>query len=111
MGSAIIGGLLSTKADWNIVVCDPVAAIREKHASNGLTVSENMSLSADADVVVVAVKPQVAPAVLKDLKQSISDQALVISIMAGVTLDQLQGSLHPQRVIRSMPNTQWLMKA
>lgn len=106
MGSAIITGLVDGPSACQITVCDPVAAIRQRHAAAGLTVSADPSPAADADVVVLAVKPQVAPVVLADVASHLEHGPLVISIMAGITIASLQLGLPTScRVIRTMPNT------
>lgn len=43
-----------------------------------------------SDVVVLAVKPDVIPAVLKEIGESLTDDSLVISIAAGVPLAALE---------------------
>lgn len=58
-----------------------------------------------ADVVILSVKPQKLPTVMGDLKGHISGKALVISIVAGATMDSLISGLDHPIVVRSMPNT------
>ncbi len=62
-----------------------------------------------ADIVVLAVKPQVLPAVAGELQGVLTDRQLVVSIAAGVTLDQLGNWLGTKRVVRVMPNTPCLV--
>lgn len=70
----------------------------------------NREAAEAADIVLLAVKPQMMPDVLKDLESVIADRALVISIAAGVTIDQLSQSLGSEaRIIRVMPNTPCLV--
>jgi pyrroline-5-carboxylate reductase len=58
-----------------------------------------------ADLVVIAVKPQVLAVAMLDLRDA-SAGKLFLSIAAGVTIEKIQGWLHPTaRVIRAMPNT------
>ncbi len=60
----------------------------------------------NADVVVLAVKPQVIPMVLTDLTVAISPGQLVLSIAAGTTVSAMENRLGPnQPIIRSMPNS------
>jgi pyrroline-5-carboxylate reductase len=60
----------------------------------------------DADVIVLAVKPQSMPAVLQELKPLLGGEHLVISIAAGVTLASLTAALgQERRLVRVMPNT------
>jgi pyrroline-5-carboxylate reductase len=58
----------------------------------------------NADVILLAVKPQNAPEVAKILKKYCGN-TLIISIAAGLTLDTLSLYFNSQRIIRVMPNT------
>jgi len=61
---------------------------------------------AQAETVVLAVKPQVMPVVLAELAGLVKPQQLVISIVAGVTIDTIRMALGEEiPVIRTMPNT------
>ncbi len=57
-----------------------------------------------ADIVVIAVKPQIFPDAIADIEPWIGPETLVLSIMAGFRLDQLAGALKTGRIIRAMPN-------
>ncbi|MDC0274570.1 pyrroline-5-carboxylate reductase, partial [Planctomycetaceae bacterium] len=66
----------------------------------------------NSDVVIIAVKPQHLPHLLTDMQSGISDNLLVISIAAGVTLNTLEKGLNNTgRLIRVMPNTPCLVGA
>ncbi len=69
-----------------------------------IRVTTDNSAAADADVVVLAVKPRQAFEVLEEIKPSLGgpDQ-LMISVVAGVPLQAMEG-LIPCRIIRAMPN-------
>ena len=59
----------------------------------------------EADLTILAVKPQVLPEAMAGLKE-ISSGKLFLSIAAGVTLEKLRGWVDPTaRVVRAMPNT------
>lgn len=58
-----------------------------------------------ADVVILCVKPQKLPEVMADLNGVIPENALVISIVAGATLQSLISGLGHESVVRAMPNT------
>lgn len=63
-----------------------------------------------ADVVILAVKPQIMAAVLSELRGAIPRSALVISIAAGVKADRIETGLGGgMRVVRVMPNTPCLV--
>jgi pyrroline-5-carboxylate reductase len=58
-----------------------------------------------ADILILAVKPQAFPAAALRLKQYIGADTLVVSIMAGVTIDRIVLALGAMKVVRAMPNT------
>ena len=109
MAQALIGGLVrSGRSAESIGVADPGAAVRERVAADhGVRVmADNCAVVKGAEVVVLAVKPQVMSQVLEPLAAVLEPGALVISVAAGVTLQQLQAGLGEQvRLIRAMPNT------
>jgi pyrroline-5-carboxylate reductase len=65
----------------------------------------NAEAARQAEVVVLSVKPQRLGRVLEGLKGSIRPEALVLSIVAGATLDKISRALEHEAVVRSMPNT------
>jgi pyrroline-5-carboxylate reductase len=58
----------------------------------------------EKDLIILAVKPQDAYSVYPKLKPFISQKHIVLSIMAGVSIDEIKKNLGTNRVIRSMPN-------
>jgi pyrroline-5-carboxylate reductase len=95
MAEAMIAGLINQKvvSSASIVVSGPSAVrvdeLGERHAIR--TETDNAAAVKDADVVVLAVKPQRLDRVL--------------SIVAGATIDKIAGGLEHDAVVRSMPNT------
>lgn len=70
------------------------------------TVAHNFELVGRADVVILAVKPQVMSAVLADIGDGLTPQKLVVSIAAGVPTGRLRAGLpRGVRLVRVMPNT------
>ncbi len=110
MAEALIKGLLKRQifSPKDILCSEPVEE-RRKYLEKEYqikTYSNNSEAVKNAQIVLLAVKPQVIDVVLKELSPSIQDSHLVISIAAGVTLEQLQTLLGPKaRIIRVMPNT------
>ena len=110
MGEAIVGGLMSRRADeaLAVVVADPSAERREK-----LELEFKVSATADggeavagADAVLLAVKPQVIDSVVSALAPAMEPGVLTISIAAGVTCARLEALLpEGTPVVRVMPNT------
>lgn len=109
MGEAMIKGMLSkgVAQPGQIVVSEPVAARRETlaRAFGILTTADNCVAVQDAGVVVLAVKPQVLNTVAAGLHGHLDPEALVLSIMAGVTLNAMQLAVAHKRIVRAMPNT------
>ena len=109
MGEAMIKGLLSQQliAADHIIGSDPVAARRTLLAATyGVqTTDDNVCAVQEADIVVMSIKPQMLGAVGTTLQGTLSPNALVLSIMAGVSLKTLQSALSHERIVRSMPNT------
>ncbi len=82
----------------------------EKQVPDSRAASDNVELLEEAQVVVLAVKPQVMPAVLEDISEHINAGHLVVSIAAGVTLGTLAAALPVgTRLVRVMPNTPCLV--
>ncbi len=109
MARSIIGGLIARgNSASNITVCDPhTAALTKLQADFGVSVGQdNQTAVASADVVVLAVKPQVMGAVCRELAEHISPGVLVISIAAGINCTSLAGWLGQRTaIVRCMPNT------
>lgn len=117
MAAAIISGLVSKGFDkQKIHVSEPWDVNRNKMADLGVkTTTSNLEAASGADVLIIAVKPQVAKTVCQELAGAWSSSAtaglpLLVSIAAGITSDSLRawsttsGGKAPP-VVRVMPNT------
>ena len=107
MGSAIAGGLISSgvlKAS-DILVTDIDTKKADEFAKIGAQVRNSAAeIANEADVVILAVKPQVYGVVLSNLSEY--TKPLYVSIAAGINIDYIKGFFNtPVRVIRVMPNT------
>lgn len=109
MAEALIGGLLSAKlcSPDRIWATDPVASrldhLKKKY---GIQVSgQNREAVVWAEVVVLAVKPQILDAVLKEIAADLG-KTLVVSVVAGAPIRRIADVCDPKtRIIRTMPNT------
>lgn len=109
MAEAMIAGLIRTK------VAQPdslIAAGPRQERGDELTKKYgiaytiiNSEAASKADVVVLSVKPQRLDRVLIGLKGAVQPQALVLSIVAGATMDKISNGLGHAIIVRSMPNT------
>lgn len=110
MAQALISGLIGCGIQPNLItVADPNLSVREQLAAKGLnTVDPTANANAaviDADIVVLAVKPQVMKAVIGAFADALSTQ-LVISVAAGLSTELLSNMLNGYRnIVRAMPNT------
>ncbi|MBF0346174.1 MAG: pyrroline-5-carboxylate reductase [Magnetococcales bacterium] len=108
MATALIQGLIQSGIKGNrIRVSEPDPVRAQALTASGVILSaDNLHAVKDSSLVVIAVKPGVVPSVLAEITPHLHPSALVVSIAAGITLDNLQQRLPPgQPVIRSMPNT------
>lgn len=115
MAEAMLRGLLRGNdfAPAQISASGPrrerVEELREKY---GIDATTDNHKPASAEIVVLSVKPQIMSRVLDEVGRTISPDALVISIAAGVPVATIQSRLASgTRVIRAMPNTPALVDA
>lgn len=109
MAEAMIAGLIRRQvAPCESIICAGPSGERcdELGARYGIHSStDNAAAVEGADVVVLAVKPQRLDHVLDDLRGALEPSALVISIVAGATINKIAGGLAHDVIVRSMPNT------
>lgn len=115
MANALVGGLVSQGiAAKNITVTDlNISNLDSLEKNYGINTSQdNQAAAASADIIVLAVKPQVMETVLKPLQAVLlKKRPLIISIAAGINLNSLaiwSGS-SDLPIVRCMPNTPSLM--
>jgi len=115
MASAILGGLIENGfAKNNIFVSDPsqekLTELQQQFGVN--TDTQNEAVIAQADVVILAVKPQVMQQVLSPLKSALLNKnPLIISVAAGISLESLGQWTDPSlAIVRCMPNTPALVQ-
>ncbi|WP_026103316.1 pyrroline-5-carboxylate reductase [Pseudanabaena sp. PCC 6802] len=106
MGEAILSGVLSkgVYSAQEICVSDPQPDRRNYIAKQyGVRVTDVNALASVGEVAILAVKPQICAQAVEGL--SSTSVPLVISILAGVTLAQLESAIISKAIIRAMPNT------
>lgn len=111
MAQALIGGLISRGLPTTrITVADPVEAVRELLQEKDVQVTEdNRAAIVHADVVVLAVKPQMLAAVLSPL-HGLFEGKLIVSIVAGAEIETISKLSGSSLVVRVMPNTPALVQ-
>ncbi len=108
MGRAMLSCVLSAG------LCEPgdiiVSARTQKtldavHAEFGVNVASNNGDAAKAEMVILAVKPQMYESVIAEVAPSLSSEAIVVSIAPGKTLSWLAEKTGAKKIVRLMPNT------
>lgn len=119
MGSAVLSGLLASGHPSKLVSATTKSeASAERLRAQGISAlsletspDANELLSADADVVVLGVKPYQLREVLAEIREELPKDAVVISMAAGIDLSTMASELPEHRnLIRSMPNTPALVR-
>jgi len=113
MARAMGGGLRASGSTAALIALDPDPQARERFAAEtgGRAVTELDDVVAAADVVVLAVKPQLLAGVLDRLAGNVRPAQIVLSIAAGFTLSGLARRLGSEvRLVRAMPNTPALVR-
>ncbi|MCQ4311428.1 pyrroline-5-carboxylate reductase [Pseudomonas stutzeri] len=116
MAASLIGGLRAQGIPArSICASDPGADKRaELETTHGIeTFDNNGQAIANADVVVLAIKPQVMQTVCRDLAGHLQSNQLIVSIAAGINCASLQywlGEQAPRAIVRCMPNTPSLLR-
>lgn len=113
MARGMGGGLAASGSGASFIAVDPDPQARERFAAEtgGRVVTELDEVLAAADVVVLAVKPQMLAGVLDRLAGKVRPEQIVVSIAAGFTLAGLARRLGSGvRLVRAMPNTPSLVR-
>jgi len=109
MGKAVVSSLISdgkVKPE-NLIVVEPspdrLEVLQQEFGIKGYV--DSADVIGQADIAILAVKPQGLAHLSKSVKGKIKPDTLVISIMAGVSLNTLIEKIGVNQVIRAMPNT------
>lgn len=110
MASAMIGGILKNKvtAPQDILASAKTEATRDKvKESLGIPVtSSNREVAAFADLLILAVKPFYYEEVIREIREAVQDDTVVISITPGKSLQWMEEQFQrPIKAVRTMPNT------
>ncbi len=109
MAEAMIAGLLrgDLVRPEQVVASHPRperrASLEQEYAIR--TVAGNVEAVTDADVILLAIKPQMLARVGREIGPQLRRGQLVLSVLAGATTSALTGILGHDQVVRSMPNT------
>ncbi len=108
MGSAILKGILSKKiaGSKQIIIFDSdkskISSVSKKFSVR--RAAGNKDLVEQADIVVLAVKPQEFKTVADQIRSQLNSNQVVISILAGTPVAKIKKYLIRGRIVRAMPN-------
>ena len=104
MAGAIAFGLSVVPNDFDLCFYDINSEKAEALAvqTNGISAKTVAEAVAFADLILLAVKPQVMPTLLEEIKAEVKENQLLVSIAAGITIEDV---FPKNPVIRAMPNT------
>ena len=109
MGEALVSAFLKAGVvqPGDIVISDVAEKRREQlSAEYGVTATaDNAEAASNADVIVLAVKPQEFSNVAAPLKGTLDGSQTLLSIMAGVSIERIASELDHAAIVRVMPNT------
>ena len=115
MGGAILSGLIAAGTAADSITASTATAQSAKSLADKFGIksfaldasaSANSDAAENADVLLIAVKPAKVLETLEQIKASVKDGALVISVAAGVTTESMEQAIGSKAsVVRAMPNT------
>ena len=114
MATAMIKGFVAGGVCKPAQICasdiDPAKRAALRRALKVEASADNAAIVRDAQVIVLAVKPQIMDAVLAEMRPAVTRRTLFVSIAAGIPTARLESGLGPgARVVRVMPNTPALL--
>ena len=109
MASCIIGGMIANdfSADDIMVRGSGEESRQRLEKTYGIkTMTDNQAAARQADLIVLAVKPQIMRIVATDLALSLDHRPAIVSVAAGIPLSALENGLgNSLAIVRAMPNT------
>ena len=111
MAEAIIKGIF-VKHGGDIIVSEPVDKRRAylEETYHIKTTPDNKEVVRNCNIIILAVKPQNMDDVTAQIADVISEDKIIVSIAAGITLSYLSSRLNTAKIIRVMPNTPALVQ-
>ena len=112
MGSAMLEGILKsgiyTKEN---IFCSTKSESSKKALSEkfGINITDNIGVTKNSDILILAIKPQFFSEVIKEIKNYIKEGSIIVSIAAGISIEDIEDMFgifsYGLKIIRTMPNT------
>ncbi|PGM49600.1 pyrroline-5-carboxylate reductase [Bacillus sp. AFS053548] len=115
MAQAMIGGLIESnvieKHQIYVSARSNETLVKVKDLYNVHTLNSNIDLAMQVDYLFLAVKPDLYPTIIEDIKEVVSSNTVIITIAAGITLEGVEKSFGKEvKIVRTMPNTPSLVR-
>lgn len=104
MGFTYAEGIYNAKIADIQIIDKSDERIAEINALGKMKANSSYDSIKEADIVILAIKPQIAPLVFNDIISMVHKNQLFVSVMAGTTIETIQKGLHIDKVVRCMPN-------
>lgn len=110
MGQAMIGGIVKSNLvkSSNVIISGrdekKLEVLKEKYGV--LITTDSKEIAKKADIIVLAVKPNICDMIMKEIKECLSDDKIIVTIAAGKSIKDVENILGENvKVVRTMPNT------
>lgn len=115
MGGAMMQGILDSNkcSKEDLITSDKSeqALLAKKEALGILTTTDNKEVAKFADILFLSVKPQFYESVINEIKDSVTEDKIIVTIAPGKTLEWLKEQFGKElKIIRTMPNTPAMVK-
>lgn len=110
MGIAMLSGMIASKrflADEIICSTRTSESAEKLEKSFNIVTGSNIEVATRSDVIILAIKPNLYEKVIKEIREFIKTDVIIVIIAAGVTLQDVERwfSIENLKVVRAMPNT------
>ena len=110
MGSSMVGGLIKSEAfkpkDIFVSTKTESSAVNMKNKFNINASTDNKEVVKNSNIIILSIKPHMFEEIIKEIKEELTEDKLIISVAAGITIEKLEELISKKhKIIRSMPNT------
>lgn len=110
MGSSMVGGLINSGAfeakDIFVSTKTEVSATNIKNKFKINSTINNKEIVKNSNIIILSIKPYMFEDVINEIKDDLTEDKLIISVAAGITIAKLEQLIsNKHKIVRSMPNT------
>lgn len=109
MGKAMVEGIMKAQlvdGDHLIVANAHPEKLQNLRSTYGISVLDNKSVARKADILILAVKPYLYDSIIKEIRNVVKDDVIIVDIAAGIELDDLYEMFGREvKAVKAIPNT------